>query len=923
MANKNTARLARQDRKAEQDDRLAAVDAAAKSDRPLFKQFSASIDNKSVDETSRTVRFVITTGGVDRDNDTIDPRGWDLKDFLRSPSVLWAHDYGHLPVARALDVVQTADGLESTAQFPPKGVYHFADTVFDLIRLGMLNACSVGFKPIEYARDEVRGGINFLRQSLLEWSVVPVPANAEALVTAKAAGIDVLPVVAWAKGVMDASTPADIAAVVKMLAAKGTQPDYDQSGDEATNVPPNGDGTCPDGYERQGGVCVPKAAKEPKGAAGMQECPKCQQMSFDGQSCSECGYDSTKIVPPPGEADDDTCPACGATYDGEVCGECGWLSPDADPMGAPVASYCEPGMVKALRALHHEPAFVTLTAKGERFRTYRSEDDDPIRWNRQLSKAFDVAGEPLEPSRLEIAWVSRFIEVPVQQLSVETFYVPSARMGSFLSAFDECVAAWKVHAQRNMTESGREVPPEYETLQLNSRTTRSFMVEGMRFMERSSDNAKIVSKIQRAWSGLYVTQYSRHEQAEVRSEFTNIVWERAAQLNYLKGEAFTLSGEFLDRGNLDWPDLFLPEAKEAVLRRTVDRINEQGEDMESRGLMMMGPPGTGKTLTGRVMMAQADTTYIWISARDFYRSGAFGAFTYAFDLAAECAPSILFFEDVDSYICGNDTIDLLKTEMDGLKRRKGVQTILTTNFPELIPDALIDRPGRFHDLLELALPTAEVRTRMLAAWLPATTSDERAAIATETEGFSGAHLRELVNFAATLQKEEQLATGAALTRALEKLQEQRALVEALRQAPDYRPRRQVRAAVGTALEQVRKRGRVLSAANESKLRQAREHLDGVLAKLDAQPAQDAEGDAAAAATDGEPKAAEGFVLVLAEEPEPVEVPVLRLALEPDEPDMISLDGVKEAIRSAVGQVLAGVVREETTAALARARGRVD
>jgi hypothetical protein len=185
------------------------------------------------------------------------------------------------------------------------------------------------------------------------------------------------------------------------------------------------------------------------------------------------------------------------------------------------------------------------------------------------------------------------------------------------------------------------------------------------------------------------------------------VWERASQLNYLKGEAFTLSGEFLDRGNLDWPDLFLPPEKEAVLRRVVDRINDQGEDMESRGLMLMGPPGTGKTLTGRVMMAQADVTYIWISARDFYRSGAFGAFTYAFDLAAECAPSILFFEDVDSYITGNDTIDLLKTEMDGLKRRKGVQTILTTNFPELIPDALIDRPGRFHDLLELALPTAD------------------------------------------------------------------------------------------------------------------------------------------------------------------------------------------------------------------------
>jgi hypothetical protein len=122
MANKNTARLARQDRKAEQDDRLAAVDAASKADRRLFKQFSAEINDKSVDETQRTVKFIITTGNVDRDNDTIDPKGWDLSDFLRSPSILWAHDYSQLPVARALDVVQTPDGLQSTAQFPPKGI---------------------------------------------------------------------------------------------------------------------------------------------------------------------------------------------------------------------------------------------------------------------------------------------------------------------------------------------------------------------------------------------------------------------------------------------------------------------------------------------------------------------------------------------------------------------------------------------------------------------------------------------------------------------------------------------------------------------------------------------------------------------------------------------------------------------------------
>jgi hypothetical protein len=56
------------------------------------------------------------------------------------------------------------------------------DACLALIDAGMLNACSVGFRPLEQTYDSVRGGTTFLRQELLEFSVVPVPANPEALV---------------------------------------------------------------------------------------------------------------------------------------------------------------------------------------------------------------------------------------------------------------------------------------------------------------------------------------------------------------------------------------------------------------------------------------------------------------------------------------------------------------------------------------------------------------------------------------------------------------------------------------------------------------------------------------------------------------------------------------------------------------------
>lgn len=864
--------------------RLAAL--TAHPDEQVRKQFAVSLEKGAVDPDARTVKFTITTGAVDRDNDTIDPKGWDVSEFLKNPVVLWAHDYSQLPVARAIDIVPTGDGLQSTAQFPPKGVYPFADTVFALIESGFLNASSVGFRPIAADPAVDRDGIDFKKQGLLEWSIVPVPANADALVVARSKGIDTMPIAKWAttflRNVSGTVSRKQVGPTVTALLT--ALDDHVDAADELMD-----------------GILVAL------GIPGVNESPESVRPSTQpgtGAPAIARGTDpavgETSTQPadvrPAGTATN-PCPACGAEYDGTICTACGWQSPDAMPMDAPARS-----LAKAARRMA-DPARIV-----NGWKAVADPDDDPIRWNRCFSKGFDVAGEPLEPSRLEYAWVSRYLETPVQELSVESVFVPSARMGSFLAALDEGLSAWTVDAARNMTESGREVPPEYESLQLNSRTTRSFLVEGLRFMRRLSDGAKIVSKLVRHWSGLSVTHYVRHTQAEVRTAWVARVMARAMELNYLKGEAFTLSGEFLDRGDLDWSALFLDPEKEAPIRRLAERINEQGDEMESRGLILLGPPGTGKTLSGRVLMRQADTTFIWISARDFYRSGAFGAFTYAFDLAAECAPTILFFEDVDNWLGGTNSeiVDLLKTEMDGLKRRKGIATILTTNFPELLPDALIDRPGRFHDLVEVALPTEAIRRRMISAWLPEAPDAIVAATATQTEGYSGAHLRELVNFAGMIQREQQIGIVDALPIALEKIREQRALVEALREAPDYRPRQQVRRAVGSALALVAKRGRVLSAANEQLVRTAHEHLASVLGKLDRQPASEDDGD--------------GKGLALRAD-DPVDgVIVLRLAAE-DPP--VTVDDITVALRAVIQDTISATIREQTSVALSRARGRVD
>lgn len=143
---------------------------------------------------NRTLRFTISTGVVDRDRDTIDPKGWELANFSRNPVVLWSHQATMLPIGKAIDVIKADDRLRAVVEFLPEEGYGaasaFADQVYKLARDGYIAATSVGFRPLawDFTEDEARGaddwwpGIDFHSQELVELSIVSVPANPEALI---------------------------------------------------------------------------------------------------------------------------------------------------------------------------------------------------------------------------------------------------------------------------------------------------------------------------------------------------------------------------------------------------------------------------------------------------------------------------------------------------------------------------------------------------------------------------------------------------------------------------------------------------------------------------------------------------------------------------------------------------------------------
>lgn len=182
----------------------AALRAAAEAgdlpvDIHLRKSFVAEI--KADGSNSRVLDFTISTDAVDRYGDTVAVEGWQLDAFKKNPVVLWAHDSSMLPVAKASDVRIEKGKLKAKAEFMPRDISGFADAVFNALKLGYLSATSVGFIPTKYAFADDAGrrfGIDFLEQELVEFSIVPVPANAEALIEGRSLPFDAAPLRDWA-----------------------------------------------------------------------------------------------------------------------------------------------------------------------------------------------------------------------------------------------------------------------------------------------------------------------------------------------------------------------------------------------------------------------------------------------------------------------------------------------------------------------------------------------------------------------------------------------------------------------------------------------------------------------------------------------------------------------------------------------------
>lgn len=178
----------------------------------------AEIKQLEGDEFSQ--QWIISTGQQDRHGDIVEPSGWDFSDYLRGGEgvVLYGHNRGDtwggeapLPVAKCPSVYVVGDGVVADARFPrpeeagvSDGQPYFANSVRSLAAAGFLKNASVGFIPEEWTFDEELNGYRFKKQTLLEWSIVPVPANPGCHRLSKADLETADPVVEYAQRTLDA-----------------------------------------------------------------------------------------------------------------------------------------------------------------------------------------------------------------------------------------------------------------------------------------------------------------------------------------------------------------------------------------------------------------------------------------------------------------------------------------------------------------------------------------------------------------------------------------------------------------------------------------------------------------------------------------------------------------------------------------------
>ncbi len=207
-------------------------------------------------------------------------------------------------------------------------------------------------------------------------------------------------------------------------------------------------------------------------------------------------------------------------------------------------------------------------------------------------------------------------------------------------------------------------------------------------------------------------------------------------------------GPVLNRVNIETDNLLMlpDDASASIIREfeqfwTLESEFRQRGFLMKRGFLLWGPPGSGKTSALALMVKRLisnDGIVLFIEEP----SAAAQCLQMARQIEPK-RPMIAIMEDMDSLVERFGESQYLAL-LDGEAQVDNIVFVASTNYPERLDRRFVDRPSRFDTVRYIGMPSAAARKVYLETKEPSLEGEELAAWVRSSDGFSIAHLKEMI-----------------------------------------------------------------------------------------------------------------------------------------------------------------------------------
>jgi 5-hydroxyisourate hydrolase-like protein (transthyretin family) len=216
------------------------------------------------------------------------------------------------------------------------------------------------------------------------------------------------------------------------------------------------------------------------------------------------------------------------------------------------------------------------------------------------------------------------------------------------------------------------------------------------------------------------------------------------------------TGHYLEKKDVNTDELYeLPSVELMDIIEDIEKFWDRKEKyaqynfIHKRGILLYGEPGCGKSAIIQLCTKQLTQKMggIVINVTNGDQVEYYSKIIGKLRQVEPERPLVVIFEDIDAIASeGSWTTSMILNLLDGIKQIQNVVYIATTNHPDKLEDRITNRPSRFDRRYEVELPNESVRKSYIQNKL---SEDDLKGInidvwVKETEGFSLAHMRELV-----------------------------------------------------------------------------------------------------------------------------------------------------------------------------------